>query len=302
MRFIIGFLVFAVFALGARYWYFCSVKGLCGHEAAVVEHAQVPLKTPARAKTLSFWVGETEELSGREQFYFDYSSHEPVLSDDNKAFLGEVAEWLRANPGRTLTLLGMYYDQERQPETGYYENLGLARAAAVREILVNDYNAPAEALRLDHLFVITPAGVNRGPSESVSFKVLGETSQTGLSEARYDFMDMTFSDANFEKGSAKLRPGKQFVAYADSVRVFLEKNPRHSVLIVGHTDTDGDDKKNKQLGLERAQAGKRYFEGIGVKARVEVASEGENKPVAPNDNPENKSKNRRINIQLKPTD
>ena len=70
--------------------------------------------------------------------------------------------------------------------------------------------------------------------------------------------------------------------------------------IEGHTDSTGTDDVNDRLGLERAEAVKRYLH---EKHRlplhkINVISYGEGKPVAPNTTREGRAQNRRVVIKV----
>lgn len=76
---------------------------------------------------------------------------------------------------------------------------------------------------------------------------------------------------------------------ADNSNVYLE--------IQGHTDATGDPDYNVQLGLERAEAVRRFLHRQGVAlGRMSTISYGEDAPVAPNDTPEGRAMNRRVEI------
>ncbi len=68
------------------------------------------------------------------------------------------------------------------------------------------------------------------------------------------------------------------------------------VEIQGHTDTTGPEAYNQQLGLERAEAVRRYLSrehGFALH-RLSVISYGESEPTVDNDSRENRSRNRRV--------
>jgi outer membrane protein OmpA-like peptidoglycan-associated protein len=79
---------------------------------------------------------------------------------------------------------------------------------------------------------------------------------------------------------------------ADPKGVFIE--------IEGHTDNVGSKEFNEQLGMERAEAVKRYlYEQHQVPLhKINVISYGEDKPVAPNNNRDGRSQNRRVVIKV----
>ena len=68
------------------------------------------------------------------------------------------------------------------------------------------------------------------------------------------------------------------------------------VEIQGHTDSTGSEEYNRKLGLERAEAVRRYLNhGHGFALhRLSVISYGESEPAVDNDTRENRSRNRRV--------
>ena len=97
----------------------------------------------------------------------------------------------------------------------------------------------------------------------------------------------------FDTNSAAIHP--EGVAVLDQVFRILATAPTVAVDITGHTDTDGDAKDNLDLSKRRAAAVKQFLVSRGIKAeRLETEGFGSTKPVAPNDTPENKARNRRI--------
>ena len=71
------------------------------------------------------------------------------------------------------------------------------------------------------------------------------------------------------------------------------------VTIAGHTDGIGDARSNKELSLLRAKNIKRILMAKGVKnGQIKLVAYGESKPVATNDTPAGRYKNRRVVIRL----
>jgi outer membrane protein OmpA-like peptidoglycan-associated protein len=79
---------------------------------------------------------------------------------------------------------------------------------------------------------------------------------------------------------------------ADPKGIFIE--------IEGHTDNTGSPMVNQRLGLERAEAVKRYlYEQHQVPLhKINVISYGEEKPVAPNNTRDGRAQNRRVVIRV----
>ena len=78
----------------------------------------------------------------------------------------------------------------------------------------------------------------------------------------------------------------------------LKDNPIVKVKIIGHTDSDGDDKSNLDLSKSRAASVKNSLsKTFGIEAsRMETDGKGESDPVSPNTTQEGKANNRRVEI------
>jgi outer membrane protein OmpA-like peptidoglycan-associated protein len=98
----------------------------------------------------------------------------------------------------------------------------------------------------------------------------------------------------FDVNKAEVKP--ESYATMKSIAGVLSDNPGVRVRIIGHTDSDGDDNLNKTLSAKRAESVKNELvTSFGVEpARLETSGAGEGEPIAPNDSPENKAKNRRV--------
>jgi outer membrane protein OmpA-like peptidoglycan-associated protein len=87
----------------------------------------------------------------------------------------------------------------------------------------------------------------------------------------------------------------------DEMVAQLKQDPKNIYLeIEGHTDNVGDKKTNERIGLERAEAVKRYlYEQYQIPLhKINVISYGEDKPVAPNKTRTGRAQNRRVVIKV----
>jgi len=101
----------------------------------------------------------------------------------------------------------------------------------------------------------------------------------------------------FDYDKATLRP--ESIEELERVVKFLQENPTLRVEISGHTDSDGSDAYNLRLSQARAQAVVDYLVSRGIEGgRLIARGYGESRPVAPNDTPENKQKNRRTELKI----
>lgn len=109
---------------------------------------------------------------------------------------------------------------------------------------------------------------------------------------RFEILSRT-GNIYFRSGSSRL--DQESVPFLTSVIDIVQRCPGLNVLVAGHTDSDGSEAANQRLSEARAQSVARYLVQNGVEAaRITSQGFGESKPVAPNDSPYNKSRNRRI--------
>jgi outer membrane protein OmpA-like peptidoglycan-associated protein len=76
-----------------------------------------------------------------------------------------------------------------------------------------------------------------------------------------------------------------------------------NILVVGHTDSTGNDEYNMTLSKERAQSVSNYLMSKGVSgSRITTEWFGETQPTHDNSTAEGRSKNRRVNIAIVPNE
>lgn len=74
------------------------------------------------------------------------------------------------------------------------------------------------------------------------------------------------------------------------------------MVVEGHTDSQGSDKINQPLSLNRATAVRDYLVSRGVPSeKISAVGMGSSKPIADNLNPENRANNRRVEIIISPS-
>lgn len=107
------------------------------------------------------------------------------------------------------------------------------------------------------------------------------------------------AQGNFTFGKASLPDGA--LAALDDVAGKVKADPKGAYFeIEGHTDAIGDKAFNQKLGLERAEAVKKYlYEKHGIPLhRMNVISFGAEKPVAVNTSKDGRSQNRRVVVKV----
>jgi OOP family OmpA-OmpF porin len=106
---------------------------------------------------------------------------------------------------------------------------------------------------------------------------------------------------NFDTDSAKVPTDDDTRLLIAKAARAIRQNPEQVLIVIsGHTDNTGDEARNKQLSEERAYAVRDALVAAGVPVeKFEIAAFGSDKPVASNDTPYGRFKNRRIEFSVK---
>lgn len=98
----------------------------------------------------------------------------------------------------------------------------------------------------------------------------------------------------FDVNSDKIKT-ESFATIKEIAQV-LKDNPTVKIKVVGHTDSDGDDKSNLDLSKRRAASVKNSLvKDFSIdETRIETDGKGESEPITKNDSGVNKAKNRRV--------
>ncbi len=101
----------------------------------------------------------------------------------------------------------------------------------------------------------------------------------------------------YDYDKATLR--KESITVLEKLVNIMNENPTIHIEIAGHTDSDGSDDYNLRLSDARAKSVVDYLIKSGIDSnRLTWKGYGESKPVAPNDTPANKQKNRRTEMKI----
>ena len=108
---------------------------------------------------------------------------------------------------------------------------------------------------------------------------------------------LSHAKITFRTASAKLT--EKGASVVKEVGDILLKHPTVRVEIGGYTDSDGKDAANLKLSQARVDTVKKTLVQQGVDPfRMRTKGYGESNPIAPNDNAENKAKNRRVEFKI----
>jgi len=107
----------------------------------------------------------------------------------------------------------------------------------------------------------------------------------------------TLNDLMFERSKPNLLEDS-YPALEKLVGILLE-NPNLKIELSGHTDGLGSQKAKQNLSFRRVERIKDYLTEFGIeRKRIETIGYGGSRPIAPNDNEENRAKNRRVEIRV----
>jgi len=142
--------------------------------------------------------------------------------------------------------------------------LSLGRKDYAADVTVT--NEPKQTIKLTLRYKPRPA-----PPPFVLTGIVFDTGKAFLKGSGYDKLDVVL----------------EFMTHKRSARIEIS----------GHTDNVGNAKSNKVLSQKRAEACRGYLISKGIDgARIKAVGFGDERPVAPNDNDDNRQKNRRIEV------
>jgi len=297
--FVIGFLLFCAFALVARWFYVCEVRGLCAPEP----------EPQTRPLTLALMQGDSAVADEFQQFAFAKNDPQPILTENNRVFLQTVLAWMKAFPGWHLRITGRQLAGEMDRPVGMYDYLAIARAAAVRDSLVA---MGADADRMDLDFEFLPDSI--GLREPLAFHAV--RADSSHVHVPFTFEDMTFTDRHFVSGGELFRPAPSFFRYADSLVQWQAGRKGVALQVVAHADPQAlpphvnqppaDDEAlysyTHEFGLRRARQVAHFLYDYALELPVGIESPGHRQPMTSPDDPLQRLKNRRIELRLVPAD
>jgi peptidoglycan-associated lipoprotein len=144
------------------------------------------------------------------------------------------------------------------------------------------------------------ANTAAGAARNAANEVNGRVDTMDKANRRLVFETVLSEDSgNFKFGKSVLPDEAK--SQIDQMVAQLKQDPKNVYIeIEGHTDNVGDKKTNERIGLERAEAVKRYlYEQYQIPLhKMNVISYGEEKPAAPNKTKAGRAQNRRVVIKV----
>jgi len=221
-----------------------------------------------------------------EKYYKGY----PIKDQGNTIMLGGSATFnLPMNlymygllPEQRLNIYARTYTTFGQLQSEFYPDILKSFPSA--EQIINTSYLNAVASKFQDGSLMTEASV---PTYSQSGEIT-----TVVAKGSWDTI-------HFRSGSAEFSPETEAVLQ-NLLGLLVQGN--QYVTIIGHTDNDGSDQFNMELGQMRADAVKRWLEahapGLFKDQRINTSSRGMREPVANNATISGKASNRRVEIIL----
>ncbi len=222
-----------------------------------------------------------EEVRAVGPLVFDCNSETPITSSDWAS--RKVAILSAKKEGEKLLIVAPYFDGETK-------ELALSRAKKLTELFANDLNI--EEFELEA----------RGPLGNCEEALSDPLHKTVFkwvvrNEHVVEYHDKAY--IYFEYDKTKEIDTENVVKFLNEMSEEV-KSSGATVHITGHTDHDGDEAYNYNLGLERAEHVKNYLVSKGVAPdKITTESMGKKEPIADNSTEEGKQKNRRVEIEIK---
>jgi outer membrane protein OmpA-like peptidoglycan-associated protein len=220
----------------------------------------------------------TIEEEDKPAISFNINDAEPILSvkyeDFRKGLLARLGD------SNSLKITGLYAADEINSTN--FENLGIARATAVKNMLsgVGLERMTIAAEQVDSL-----SNINR--FEGVAFRVFMRNEVYEETEFGAVIKDI---DSLQETLDPKL----------DAYLTYISVEKGDKVMdVIGHSDDDGDEGENFQRALKSANLVREALIAKGVPAENIIAnSKGQSEPIADNTTEDGRSKNRRIELLI----
>ena len=176
--------------------------------------------------------------------------------------------------------------------------VGGAAGAAVGGVIGNNTGGSTAKGAIIGAVIGGAAGAVIGHQMDQQAKEIDQTVTGAKVERVGEGIQVTFdSGLLFDFDSDRIRP--EAAANLRELANSLNKFGNSSLLIVGHTDSQGEDAYNQGLSQRRANAASAYLQSQGVpSSRVSASGRGELEPVASNSSDEGRQQNRRVEVAI----
>jgi outer membrane protein OmpA-like peptidoglycan-associated protein len=205
-----------------------------------------------------------------------------------------IAE-LKGCPAAQLTHFNNETQIEKVTQGGGVYSYGNNIEGKTAKFKLEGYNADT----VKTVFVTAPnlRGKNAYREADGFFRFAKEAEVIILKEEEKQVMKKAFENLEF-KSTSDIILTSSFTSLNELAQL-MAANPSWKLRISGHTDNVGNAASNMDLSKRRSESVKKYLVSKGIAAdRFEVQYFGAEKPIAPNETPEGRARNRRVEMLL----
>ena len=277
------------------------------------EYISIKLKSPlqnGKKYIVKFFVSlaNTSQFCASDiQVLFSYSpvklfshynmKYDAQLNSDGKVPIKDTANWTEvkwvytAQGDEKYMTIGNFYDDKQTGAKKMYSKKSMPLASYDGQIYYYIDDVCISVMNAD-----SSCNCNEEPDVVETVPVKQDTSIVAP-PVYVANKDIVLNNIFFETGLAILLPSS--FTELDKLAMYLLSNTSSSIEINGYTDADGTEKNNKQLSYARAKAVANYLmlKGISEK-RILYNGIGSANPIALNNTPEGKAKNRRVEFKI----
>ncbi|MDQ6966583.1 MAG: OmpA family protein, partial [Mariprofundaceae bacterium] len=241
-------------------------------------------------------------------YVYDSMGVDPLDGSLVRTDLSDVSNHLAANLGtwtkaEQAPFNWACYAPEREDQA--YDAANFRLPKKVVQQAVADANDPEKVLSLDSnamaekIANIVMQRLNDGmPDKALPTSGGATVKQSAAFVSPAPMMPMRkFETVQFNQALTGITP--QSAATLDRAIEFLRKNPTLMIQAVGFSDSGSGPEESQKASVQRAQAVYRYLVDSGVeRKRIVILASGPSMPVASNDTPEGRAKNRRVELYV----
>jgi outer membrane protein OmpA-like peptidoglycan-associated protein len=186
-------------------------------------------------------------------------------------------------------------ERERASSEAAQAHTNAEQAVAAAEAARQAADADAQQARVETLRVQAAAAVAIQEKNALRERLRQQLNAFLQTRESARGLIMNVPDVLFDSGSATLTAtAREKLARVGGV---LAAQPDLHITVEGHTDNVGNAEQNQRLSERRASAVLSYLVGEKIPlTAVDTAAVGETRPIAPNDTPEGRRENRRVEI------
>jgi OmpA-OmpF porin, OOP family len=256
------------------YYYTCHIRCSCSSASPPVTNTTTAVTTAAH-----------------EPIEFNYNKNFPVTTDRWPAVKDSLIQLARS--GKNIEVTGYYAAAE--VNTTRYENLGIARADTIKDLLVPDIPASQIILKSS-----LRDGLTSDTTVSFVSSIFAASDPVKAPSADGGVVQKDEKTAliYFPSGSAQKELNKEVDDYLVTLAEKL-KASSGTAMITGHTDNKGKVESNMRLSKARAEQIKAILISKGVDGtKLSTDGKADKEPIGDNNTDEGRRTNRRVEIKI----